>query len=279
MQPLGQRRPALPQELQYGSVSAQPPVQESPHPPPPPPPWRPPAPVPAGPVAAAPPALEETADEIQELVMKVKTFQRQSEHQKQLWWDWARLHGRGVNDPSKHPASFLKQFLEEHGGEASEARPPASLEAPNSKGPPQRPLTPRPPATAPPKALLQKPRNAGSEDLVAAKMEEPPESTADETAKVGEDSLKGEATCKIMKLCDMRVIDLLEWPTFWEDMERDVVKECELSGKVLGASVQQGQSPTVSVHFAHLLEAEECRKLLNGRIFAGSRIEVEVVRR
>lgn len=49
-----------------------------------------------------------------QLVQKVKSYQRSGPDQKQAWWDYCDNSLGGVRDPSKHAAGTLKQFLQSH---------------------------------------------------------------------------------------------------------------------------------------------------------------------
>jgi len=49
------------------------------------------------------------------LVSKVKAYQRMGEEQKGLWGQYADIYLGGVRDPAKHEASVLTEFCENHG--------------------------------------------------------------------------------------------------------------------------------------------------------------------
>eukprot|EP00927_Polykrikos_kofoidii_P048808 TRINITY_DN43005_c0_g1_i1.p1 TRINITY_DN43005_c0_g1~~TRINITY_DN43005_c0_g1_i1.p1 ORF type:complete len:234 (+),score=29.59 TRINITY_DN43005_c0_g1_i1:76-777(+) len=46
-----------------------------------------------------------------DLVSKIKSFQRSGESQKQQWWDYADGSLGGVRDPAKHDVATLRQFV------------------------------------------------------------------------------------------------------------------------------------------------------------------------
>merc|ERR1740129_1186637 len=50
-----------------------------------------------------------------QLVFKVKAFQRSSEEQKQAWWTHCDTSLAGVRDPARHDATTLQAFLSSHG--------------------------------------------------------------------------------------------------------------------------------------------------------------------
>ena len=68
-----------------------------------------------------------------DLVRKIKSFQRRSAPQTAAWWKYAEEELGGVRDPAKHDVIILEQFCEKHGitarsggptsGASTEARP------------------------------------------------------------------------------------------------------------------------------------------------------------
>merc|ERR1719482_1708145 len=50
-----------------------------------------------------------------ELISKIKNFQRSSEEQKQAWWTYCDSQGDGNRDPARHDTDFLQAFLTKHG--------------------------------------------------------------------------------------------------------------------------------------------------------------------
>lgn len=74
-------------------------------------------------------------------------------------------------------------------------------------------------------------------------------------------------------LGDLRVVDLDEWPEFFEDMLEDVRRECDAHGEVLQAWADRDDpSCGVWLRFAAPSQAEACRRAMNHRWFAGRRI-------
>ncbi|CAE8649741.1 unnamed protein product [Polarella glacialis] len=85
------------------------------------------------------------------------------------------------------------------------------------------------------------------------------------------------STVNLTGLCDMRLIDLDDWPTFFEDMLADVQKECASFGKVMCARVDRtSEFGTVLLRFTSAYAAEACLSSMDNRRFAGRQIEVSV---
>jgi len=53
-----------------------------------------------------------------EMVERIKSFQRMGEQQKELWWAYADQQLGGKRDPAKHDISVLQTFLDAVGGQA-----------------------------------------------------------------------------------------------------------------------------------------------------------------
>lgn len=53
--------------------------------------------------------------EMNELIGKIKDFQRSSEENKQAWWAYCSEHGGGNRDPARHDAASLREFLNSSG--------------------------------------------------------------------------------------------------------------------------------------------------------------------
>eukprot|EP00933_Yihiella_yeosuensis_P001759 TRINITY_DN10293_c0_g1_i1.p1 TRINITY_DN10293_c0_g1~~TRINITY_DN10293_c0_g1_i1.p1 ORF type:complete len:376 (+),score=91.69 TRINITY_DN10293_c0_g1_i1:91-1218(+) len=84
----------------------------------------------------------------------------------------------------------------------------------------------------------------------------------------------------LTELCDLRLVDLDDWPTFFEDMQDDIHKECENFGHVLGVWVDKDDDlGRAWVKYGSSDAAEECFSKMNGRWFAGRKIKADVWKR
>merc|ERR1711933_442417 len=54
-------------------------------------------------------------DNKEKLVARVKAFQKEGTEQKELWGCYADTYLGGMRDPSRHDASTLKEFCDNHG--------------------------------------------------------------------------------------------------------------------------------------------------------------------
>mmetsp|Transcript_17060 Transcript_17060/g.37450 ORF Transcript_17060/g.37450 Transcript_17060/m.37450 type:complete len:404 (+) Transcript_17060:46-1257(+) len=66
------------------------------------------------------------------LINRVKSFQRQGDQNKQLWWMYCDNFLGGVRDPSRHDSSKLQEFVDAHGVPEAQPRdrmPGGSLQA------------------------------------------------------------------------------------------------------------------------------------------------------
>eukprot|EP00401_Gymnodinium_catenatum_P079406 CAMPEP_0117512672 /NCGR_PEP_ID=MMETSP0784-20121206/29154_1 /TAXON_ID=39447 /ORGANISM="" /LENGTH=316 /DNA_ID=CAMNT_0005308403 /DNA_START=60 /DNA_END=1006 /DNA_ORIENTATION=+ len=60
-----------------------------------------------------------TGDTVKDrLVAGIKAFQRESEDQKETWWNYADAELGGIRDPARHDTATLQQFAEAYGVEA-----------------------------------------------------------------------------------------------------------------------------------------------------------------
>ena len=74
----------------------------------------------------------------------------------------------------------------------------------------------------------------------------------------------------LQNLCDMRTIDLLAWPTFYEDMVKDVEKQCQKFGTIVGVWTNKGaRVAAVWLRFETAEEANRCMLGMHERRFAG----------
>ena len=94
------------------------------------------------------------------------------------------------------------------------------------------------------------------------------------------DSAIGKATMTsvgLHNLCDLRLIDLDDWPDFFEDMRIDVEKECRKYGSIVKVWVDK-TAPRGSVWLRFLTPkmAVECQKAMDKRCFAGRIIQADV---
>ena len=78
-------------------------------------------------------------------------------------------------------------------------------------------------------------------------------------------------------LYDLRIIDLTEWPDFFDDMRTDIEVECGRFGKVVDVLVDTThQTGSVCVVYSNTLDAECCAHHMNGRWFAGQNITARI---
>ena len=81
----------------------------------------------------------------------------------------------------------------------------------------------------------------------------------------------------LSNLCNLHLVDLAEWPSFFADMEDDVEQECGRFGEVLHVGADtSAKHGTVWVHFAVESDAKMCKQTMNGRIFAGRRVRARL---
>lgn len=78
-------------------------------------------------------------------------------------------------------------------------------------------------------------------------------------------------------LCDTRLIDLEEWPEFFDDMMADIEHECKLYGDLTCITIEKS-APLGSafVRFAAPSQAQKCLETMNGRVFAGRKVTAEL---
>lgn len=96
----------------------------------------------------------------------------------------------------------------------------------------------------------------------------------DEKEAVGDDVL---STVALSGLCDMRVIDLLDWPSFFEDMIKDVEKECQKFGMVVRSwADRKAALATVYLRFSTAEEAQLCSQKMENRRFAGQKVTTKL---
>ena len=80
-------------------------------------------------------------------------------------------------------------------------------------------------------------------------------------------------------LCNMNVIDLLDWPTFYEDMIKDVEKECQKFGAVVKVwADRQAVMASVWVRFSTAEGARRCVQVMDNRRFAGMKVRARLHR-
>ena len=83
----------------------------------------------------------------------------------------------------------------------------------------------------------------------------------------------------ISQLYDLRVIDLDEWPEFFEDMRADMELECSKFGEVSKLVIdQECLTGLVMVVYTQALYARRCAAVMDGRWFAGQTITARVLR-
>ena len=74
-------------------------------------------------------------------------------------------------------------------------------------------------------------------------------------------------------LYDLRIIDLTEWPEFFDDMRTDIEVECGRFGEVVDVLVDTThQTGSVCVVYSNTLDAECCAHHMNRQWFAGKNI-------
>ena len=74
-------------------------------------------------------------------------------------------------------------------------------------------------------------------------------------------------------LYDLRIIDLTEWPDFFDDMRTDIEVECGRFGKVVDVLVDTThQTGSVCVVYSNTLDAECCAHHMNRQWFIGKNI-------
>merc|ERR1712137_970162 len=49
-----------------------------------------------------------------ELVARVKNFQRADTNQKEMWWSYSDSYLNGVRDPARHTVEALQEFVDSH---------------------------------------------------------------------------------------------------------------------------------------------------------------------
>ena len=126
-------------------------------------------------------------------------------------------------------------------------------------------------ARCPPPKVMPKPAPTPSADANAHASARPPSKAMPNDA--GRDVLNPVNTVVLHGLCDMRTIDLLDWPTFYEDMVKDVVKECRKYGVIERAwADREVVDASVWLCFGTAEEAQLCMQKMGNRIFAGRRV-------
>ena len=121
--------------------------------------------------------------------------------------------------------------------------------------------------------------NAGANDDDDVMLVEPsPASSADASSANDDANAHASAnealtTVILDNLCDMRCIDLLDWPTFYEDMVEDVGKECQKFGEIVLAWADRAASnASVWLSFSNAEKAQICVQNMNNRRFAGMKL-------
>jgi len=130
---------------------------------------------------------------------------------------------------------------------------------------------------------------AAAAGAAPARAEGPKQAVTVEAAAAAPDSAKGKqwevrppaestlVTVVLHGLYDTRLVDLCEWPSFYEDMQDDVEKECSRHGEVLRVFVDR-REPRGSLWlcFAAPAQAQACRDAMDQRCYAGRRVTAEI---
>merc|ERR1711971_469369 len=93
----------------------------------------------------------------------------------------------------------------------------------------------------------------------------------------GDPSAIAPTTVGLHGICDLRLVDLEEWPEFFEDMRGGILKECKRHGNVIALCVDEtAPFGSAFVRFAAPSEAEACRVAMDKRYFAGYPVTAEI---
>jgi len=86
-----------------------------------------------------------------------------------------------------------------------------------------------------------------------------------------------QSTVGLHGLCELRLVDLEDWPNFFDDMRADVEKECEKYGEVVSIWVDES-APMGSIwlRFLSPAMAVTCQREMDNRWFAGRKIAAEL---
>lgn len=175
-----------------------------------------------------------------------------------------------------------------------EAGPPGAPEAPAERPWQSRPAAPPPPPPLSPR-LSQDAASTGGDAAASLRrrVEELAANTAERKAKADEaqeaEALKQElrnctpgglstmTTVGLHNLCDMKLVDLEDWPHFYEDMCIDVEKECRKHGQTVKTWVDKtAPFSTVFVRFVAPQMALQCQRAMDNRCFAGRLVVAEL---
>merc|ERR1712046_394520 len=75
---------------------------------------------------------------------------------------------------------------------------------------------------------------------------------------------KTQTTVSLHNLCDLRLVDLEDWPDFFEDMRIDIEKECRKHGETVKTYVDKEEPQgTAYVRFLAPSMASRCQRAMD----------------